>query len=75
MDEKIAEIKKKMLTRIGEELDKTTNPQDFYVYAVVLNALEPRKEFDPSESYTKMINAFVALKDKEKKDDDVSKTN
>ena len=73
MIEKIAEVKKKLLTRISEELEKATNPQDFYVYSVVLNMLEPRREFDPSETYTKMIDGFLALKKQEKKDDNVSK--
>lgn len=73
MIENIAEVKKKLLTRISEELEKVTNPQDFYVYSVVLNMLEPRREFDPSETYTKMIDGLLALKKQEEKDDNVSK--
>ena len=73
MIEKIAEVKKKLLSRINEELEKVTNSQDFYVYSVVLNMLEPKREFDPSETYTKMIDGLLALSKTEKKDDDVSK--
>lgn len=75
MMEKLIEVKQKLLTRIGEELDKTTNPQDFYVYSVVLTMLEPRKDFDPSEAYTKMIDGLLSLKKQEEKNDDEIQTN
>lgn len=73
MMEKVIEVKKNLLNKMNEEINKITNPQDFYVYSVVLNMLELRKEYDPSESYTKMVDGLLKIYEKEKKDDNVSK--
>lgn len=73
MMEKVIEVKKNLLNKMNEEINKITNPQDFYVYSVVLSMLEPKKEYDPSEAYTKMVEGLLTIYDKEKKDDNVSK--